>query len=260
MIIKEKIALVTGAGSGLGNDFASALLKEKAAAVCLVDIVENGDKIASDLQKEFPQSDVTFYHCDVTNHSLFQGAFEFVKKRYGHIDIVCNSAGVAAYDQELEASVRALRVNLEAVYYGTKLGMEYMDKEKARGGVIINIASTAAFYPTDSGMCYNASKAGCVSLTQSAGSRYNLERCGVRVNALCPSLVDTPMISSTPGLREMIAALPNGRHEFLSIKAVVQGFLQLVENAELFGVAMAITPWSGTSIIRNNQNYITFEM
>jgi len=58
----------------------------------------------------------------------------------------------------------------------------------------------------------------------------------------------------------MIAALPNGRHEFLSIKAVVQGFLQLVENDELFGVAMAITPWSGTSIIRNNQNYITFEM
>ncbi|XP_067934175.1 15-hydroxyprostaglandin dehydrogenase [NAD(+)]-like isoform X2 [Watersipora subatra] len=257
MPVAGKVALITGGVGGLGKAFATALLQARAAAVCLVDINKRGEETAEELRKKFPTNQtVEFYECDVTDYNLFKGAFDFTEKKFGGIDIVCNNAGINALDHEIDKSIKAFRLNLEAVFLGTRLGQMYMDKSKGRGGgVIVNVASMAAFMPIENCMAYTGSKAGVVALTKSEAS---LEEYGVRVNCLCPSFTDTPILDYVEGTREAINMIPG--HHILKPEFVAEGFMQLVEKEDLNGAIMRVTPQKGIDFYKDHKRVPSFSV
>jgi len=245
MSVAGKVALITGGTGGLGKAFAKALLKGKASVVCLVDIAKNGSDVAADLNKQYSGSKVDYAHCDVTDYDKFKDVFDKLERDYGGVDIVCNNAGIQSYDHDVEHSKKGFRINLEAVFWGTKLGTDYMDKDRKKGGgVIVNIASMAGFLPIADSIVYTATKHGVIGLVRSASLSYKYT--GVRINALCPSFTDTPILDKVPGTREMIAQIPG--HRILDPDFVAQGFMQLVEDETLNGEIMRITPQKGIDL------------
>lgn len=180
--LTDKTALVTGGSSGIGLAVA-----QRFAAV--------GARVAvADLQSsaETGNHDLAFFQVDVSNSAAVSQMFEQATRKLGKLDIVVNNAGVAPEtgkldETRLDAADLTLNVNLRGVLYGLKFAPASMTD----GGSIINTASLAASiaYPTYGP--YTASKAGVVGLTQVAavelGSR------GIRVNAVCPGTILTPM-------------------------------------------------------------------
>ncbi|KAK0082769.1 hypothetical protein PV325_009852 [Microctonus aethiopoides] len=191
MEVKGRVALVTGASSGIGRTYVEELLNQ-GAKVSICDInAEEGEKLASGLSSKHGKDRVIFCQCDVTDYPQFEESFRTTISTFGHIDIVINNAGIMN-DRFWELEVD---INLNGVIRGTLLAQRYLGIDKGgRGGIVINTGSNVSLNPYVSVPIYSATKAAIVSLTRAFGDKYHVDLTGVSVMALCPSATDSNLV------------------------------------------------------------------
>ena len=192
--LKEKIAIVTGAVSGIGFGIAKRLA-EAGANVALLDI---NDEKGREAEEEIRKIGVKakFYRCDVTSSFQCKEAAEKIFRDFGRIDILVNNAGVIVRKDVVETSEKewdfVLGVNLKGVYLVSRYVIPYM--AKTGGGSIINIGSGWGLKGGPKAAAYCASKGGVVNLTRAMAIDHG--RQGIRVNCVCPGDIDTPLLRS----------------------------------------------------------------
>ena len=204
MKLQDKVALITGAGSGIGRAIALEFARE-GAKVLVAELDEaSGRAVADELGAAGAQA--RFQRCDVTNEDEVRATVQAAVDAFGRLDIMVNNAGVASDDWDI-----TLAVNLSGVYYGCKHAAESM---AARGGgVIINLASILGLVGIGGGDPYVATKHGVVGLTRNFAIAYAGR--GVRVNCINPGFIETPMtrgFTETQAIRQQIEGqTPMGR-------------------------------------------------
>jgi NAD(P)-dependent dehydrogenase (short-subunit alcohol dehydrogenase family) len=189
-----KNAIVTGAGSGIGRASAIRLASEGASVACLDVVPDHLDETAEALAVLGAKA--TVYRCDVTDEQQVRNTVNDVTGSLGRPDVLCNVAGIGTFahtaEMPLEDWQRILAVNLTGTFIMSKAVLPYM--LESPGGSIINVASTSGLMGAAYSAAYCASKGGVVLFTKALALEYS-DR-GVRVNAVAPGGVDTPLLSS----------------------------------------------------------------
>jgi len=190
-LLKGRVAIVTGAGQGLGAAIAREFVAE-GAAVGLVEInPETVAQVESELKAKGGQARA--YPLDITDYDAYGRAIADVATTWGHIDILVNNAAIAFYatilEDRLENWRRTIAVNLEAVYMGSKMAAPYMVMQK--WGRIISITSIQGLVASGTVGPYNAAKGGIIALTRSMA--VELAPYNILVNAVAPGFMLTPM-------------------------------------------------------------------
>ena len=196
--LADRVAVITGAGSGIGLATAMRLASEGTTIVA-VDVDEAAAKQVAD------ETGGLFVRADVSAEHDVRRIYATAHEAYGSVDIAFNNAGISPPDDDsilttdLDAWHRVQQVNLTSVYLCCKHAIGYM--RRAGQGSIINVASfVAVMGSATSQISYTASKGGVLALSRELGVQFARE--GIRVNALCPGPVNTPL------LRELFAADP----------------------------------------------------
>lgn len=197
MDIQGKVALVTGASSGIGRATAVALAAE-GAAVAVADIDRAGGE---ETVRAIAGADgrASFFEADVSTPASVAALFASVEAAFGGVDIVHNNAGIMTGDApgwpdaSIEKIALVVGVNVAGVMMGTRAAVHAL--RKRGGGAVVNTASVAAFSPMPFDPIYAATKAAVLSFTQSCAMLAETEN--VRVNAVLPGIVDTPIIAKT---------------------------------------------------------------
>ena len=210
-----KVALITGAGSGIGRASALVFARE-GAKVALADIVVEGGEETVRMVKE-AGGEAFFIKADVSNAAEVEAMVNTVVETYGRIDCAYNNAGIegqlASTDEYAEDMFdKVIGINLTGVWLCMKYELPHMLKQGS--GAIVNTASGAGLIGVAGMSAYVASKHGVVGLTKTAALEY--AKSGIRVNAVCPGLIQTPMVeritNGHPQLGEaLVAAEPIGR-------------------------------------------------
>jgi NAD(P)-dependent dehydrogenase (short-subunit alcohol dehydrogenase family) len=208
-----KVALVTGAGMGLGRAIALAF-GDQGASVVVADVNASAGKETVQLV-ERAGSKALFVSCDVSKGEDDKAMIEATLASFGRLDYACNNAGIhnplPEKLTELDETMwdRIIEVNLKGVMLCMKCEAPIMLKQG--GGVIVNIASLAGLFCEPGSYAYSAAKHGVIGLTKAAAFEY--AKTGIRVNAVCPGVIETPMVASAPEeVKQMLLALfPIGR-------------------------------------------------
>jgi NAD(P)-dependent dehydrogenase (short-subunit alcohol dehydrogenase family) len=190
-----KVAVVTGGCSGIGLATVRRFAEEGATVVIGDVDAARGEEVAGSVAG-------TFVHCDVTSKDDVDGLFKRAKDEHGSVDVAFNNAGISPpeddsiLDTDLDAWRKVQEVNLTSVYLCCKAVLPYM-LEQRRGSIINTASFVAVMGAATSQISYSASKGGVLSMSRELGVQFARE--GVRVNALCPGPVNTPL------LRELFA-------------------------------------------------------
>jgi NAD(P)-dependent dehydrogenase (short-subunit alcohol dehydrogenase family) len=193
-----RTAIVTGGGSGIGLATARRFAAEGANVVVLDVDDAGGTQVAREVNGRY-------VHCDVTDPAQVETAVAMAHDTYGSVDVAFNNAGInplddgSVLDTGLEAWRRVQEVNLTSVFLCCKAVLPYM-REQGRGSIINTASFVAVMGAATSQISYTASKGGVLAMSRELGVQF--ARDGVRVNALCPGPVDTPL------LRELFATDP----------------------------------------------------
>jgi 3-oxoacyl-[acyl-carrier protein] reductase len=212
MRLENKTALVTGAGSGIGQAIAETYARE-GARVALADIDFDRAKAAA----RAIGNNAVAMRCDVTQKSNFAAAVEDTLSAFGALDILVNNAGTTHVNKPMmeiseEEFDNTFAVNVKGVFLGCQAVVPHF--RKAGGGVIINIGSTAGLRPRPGVSAYSATKGAVHTLTKALAGELAGDR--IRVCAIAPVATETPLLPSflgpQPGMREkFIATIPLGR-------------------------------------------------
>lgn len=247
MDIKDKVALVTGGGSGIGRAMCLALAKN-GAHVAAADLNLAGAEETAASVRDMGRK-ATAIQVDVTDPSQVTAMLARTRDDLGRVDIVCNNAGISVRIPLLEDDarewVKTIDINLTAVIEGTRQAVLAL-QQQGHGGVIINTASMGGLLPMPGSPVYAASKAGVVNFTRSLA--YLAQEANIRVNAIAPSFVDTPLVRAggEDRMREM-ADLVGG---ILEPDDVAQGVVELVEDDSRAGAIMRVTVRGGRDFAR----------
>ena len=212
---QNKVALVTGAASGIGLATARAFA-ETGAAVAMADLDEAAVHTAAKELTETGHRAVGI-GCDVTDESQVAAAVDRVVATYGRLDMAFNNAGVQAppsdaADETAADFDRVNAVNLRGVWASMKHELRHMRDQGS--GAIVNCSSLGGLVGLPERAAYHASKHGVVGLTRSAAVEYAPK--GVRINAVCPGTIDTPMVADmlagqADAMAEIMKQQPIGR-------------------------------------------------
>lgn len=238
--LQDQIAIITGGASGLGRGCAE-LFAQEGATVVIADVQEEaGREVAESIGG-------VYLHVDVTAPESVEAMIQGTVERFGRIDVLMNNAGIdgeqaVTAESSIENWKRVTAINLDGVYYGMKYVLPTMVAQK--GGVILNTASTVGLNAMGAIPAYSASKAGVIHLSKSVAIEYAYYN--IRVNAICPSVVETPLlkhfIESTPdpdGARRGFATL-NPLPGMVTVDAVAKAALFLVCDDSKFITAVAL--------------------
>jgi 3-oxoacyl-[acyl-carrier protein] reductase len=218
MKLRDRVALVTGAGSGIGQA-AAGLFAREGARVAVVDVREDAAK-ATAQAIEAAGGDALPLAADVSRAADNEAAVAAAVARWGRLDVFFANAGVPQWptsveDVEEAAFDRIMAVNVKGVFLGAKYAAPVMKRQ--RRGVFLATASTSAIRPRPRVQCYTASKGAVIALTKSLA--LELAPFGVRVLALAPVATETPMLPTFMGKRAVddegraryVATIPLGR-------------------------------------------------
>jgi NAD(P)-dependent dehydrogenase (short-subunit alcohol dehydrogenase family) len=205
-LLDGKVAVVTGAGSGMGKASVEIFVREGAEVVA-ADVSGAEKDTAAEVGGVLP------VHCDVTNEGDVEALFAAAVDEFGRVDAVCNVAGIAdaamIADVTMEHYDRLMDVDLRGVLLGTKHAIRAM-VESGQGGAIVNWSSAGGLNGSMFTGVYSAAKAGVIAITKAAAVEYGAQ--GIRVNCLCPGFIYTAMSAggeNIPGILEK-AALNRG--------------------------------------------------
>jgi NAD(P)-dependent dehydrogenase (short-subunit alcohol dehydrogenase family) len=225
-----KVAVITGAGGGIGRE-AAILFSEEGASVCVADVAEEqGEKTAAECREAF------FHKVDVASPESVEDLYRTTAERYGGIDVLYNNAGIMPADDssvletEPDAWDRVQDVNTKGVYLCCKYGIPHLLERG--GGSVINVGSFVAILgAATSQISYTASKGAVISMSRELAVEF--ARRGVRVNALCPGPVETPLLmrllNETEGaLERRLVHIPMGR--LAQAKEIAYGALFLASD------------------------------
>ena len=203
--LQYKVAVVTGASSGIGKGIATALAERQVQLVLAGRNQARLEETANHL-KETYNAQVETVITDVTQRQQVEQLVERAKSHYGHLDVIVNSAGQmlspAITDGDVEAWETMIDVNVKGTLYGINAALPHFKKQGS--GHIINIASISGFEVTKQSTMYSAAKAAIHTITQ--GLEKELARTGIRVTSISPGMVDTPMGSGDFGDRKKLEA------------------------------------------------------
>ncbi|GAA0550534.1 3-oxoacyl-ACP reductase [Paractinoplanes ferrugineus] len=188
--LQDRVAVITGAGSGIGLATARRFAAEGARVIAVDISAEAGKAVADEVGGEFVRA-------DVSDEDQVKALFDGVAERYGRVDIAFNNAGISPPDDDsilvtgLDAWERVLKVNTTSVFFCCKYAIPHMQRQGK--GSIINTASFVALLgAATSQIAYTASKGGVLAMTRELGVQFARE--GIRINALCPGPVATPLL------------------------------------------------------------------
>ncbi len=213
-MLKNKVALVTGGSSGIGRAVALVWAREGARVVVSDLHVEGGEETAAMVRAQ--GGDAIFVAADVGKPEDGKALVDRAVAHFGRLDIACNNAGIggpsgALVDYPLDGWAQVININLSGVFYGMKHQIAAM--LKTGGGSLVNMASILGAVGFAGSPAYTAAKHGVIGLTQVAALEYSAH--GVRVNAVGPGFISTPMISEfehDAAINSMlVAAHPIGR-------------------------------------------------
>ncbi|MDG1105288.1 MAG: SDR family NAD(P)-dependent oxidoreductase [Cyclobacteriaceae bacterium] len=248
MSFKEKVIVITGAGSGIGAATVRFFAK-KEAYVVLADIsLEKMVDIADSIPME-----CMIQKTDVSQYDQMQSLAGAVIKKYGQIDVWVNNAGIGptqmlkTADHSLQDWERVIAVNQSGVFYGMKVALPAMLKQGS--GNIVNVASLAGLKASGNNISYVASKFAVVGMTKAAALEYAKKN--IRINAVCPGYTDTNMLRQLlevkPEIEDKLKShIPMGRFGKATEVATAIGWLASDQTQFMTGQTLSLD--GGTSL------------
>lgn len=239
MKLNGKVALVTGAGQGMGRSIARLFVEEGAIVVAL-DL--NLEAVEETIGANNPEGTSMARSVDVTDSVAVRAVFDEAVAKYGRIDVVVNSAGIGSLDTLAETPdenwARVIGVNLTGTFYCVREAVRSMQATSTRGSVI-NISSSSAING-EGPSHYCASKAGVMGLTRSAAKE--VAAGGIRVNTILPGPTRTPMMAGIPDewADAIVKAVPLGRMGEPEEIARVALFLASEDSSFMTGQNVAV--------------------
>eukprot|EP01120_Amphizonella_sp_Union-15-10_P005601 TRINITY_DN1677_c0_g1_i3.p1 TRINITY_DN1677_c0_g1~~TRINITY_DN1677_c0_g1_i3.p1 ORF type:complete len:259 (+),score=49.61 TRINITY_DN1677_c0_g1_i3:35-811(+) len=242
MSLSKKVAVITGASSGIGYQTALLFAKE-GASVVLADINEEaGRKAKEEICRIVSNPKAAlFVLCNVTKRSDLQAAIQQAQQHFGSFDIMVNNAGISLSQEGITDGDDAVKwkllvdINFTAVIEGTQLAINHF-REFKKNGVVINTSSTSALSPLVLAPVYSATKAGVLHFTLSLADIGELY--GIKVTAICPTFTDTNMLHQHgedyfQSLKDM--------YGIISPETVAKGMLQLTSKETPGGTILLAT-------------------
>ncbi|MBM4436391.1 MAG: SDR family oxidoreductase [Actinobacteria bacterium] len=251
MQLHGKVALVTGGGQGIGQAVAERYAREGAAVVVADLNLPAAQQVAAGIQSSGGRAAAR--HADVRDSASVRAMFDAAEGHFGPVDIVVNNAGIGGAKALAETTVdywdTMFAVNVRGVFLGVQEAARRMAPRKQ--GVIINMASAAGKIGRSYMTCYCATKHAVIGITRAAA--HELAPHGIRVNALCPGIVETalwkqldqeltPLEGRTDGTawQRRVATIPMGRHEVPADVANAAVLLASADASYITGQAISV--------------------
>ena len=210
--LQDKVAIITGAGSGIGRATAILYAREGARVVVSDINVENGNDVVKEIAGE--GGEAIFIKADTSSPEQNNALVNATLKKYGRLDIAVNNAGIGgplgpSGEYPLDGWQKVIDINLSGVFYGMRYQIPAMEKE---GGSIVNVASILGNVGTRFSPAYVAAKHGVVGLTKTAALEYADKK--IRINSIGPAYIKTPLVMNSldeATLNSLVGLHPIGR-------------------------------------------------
>lgn len=230
MRFENRVVIITGGSKGIGEGCARVFCAEGGLAAILARGAETGERVAAELTRQGPGRAI-FLQCDVSQPDQLQRAIEQTVAEFGRLDCIINNAGVhppatSLEETGIEQMEELMRINFLSTFAGAKFALPHLRKTR---GTIINMSSMTAVLGQDRSSAYCATKGAQVSLTKALA--VELGREGIRVNAILPSNIDTPL------MREWAATLDDPESALQRV-AELQVFGRMGTSEEIGRVAL----------------------
>jgi NAD(P)-dependent dehydrogenase (short-subunit alcohol dehydrogenase family) len=215
-LLKDKVAIITGVASGIGRAAAQIFAREGASVVAADVTADEGEAVVNSIKDGGGKA--IFVRCDIAKATDVEALVAAAVKAYGRLDCAYNNAGIigklARTAEETEENFdRIITIDLKGPWLCMKYEILQMLRQ-GKGGAIVNTASAAGLVGSHGMPTYTAAKHGVVGLTRTAALEY--AKAGIRINAVCPGIVDTPMtqgiMAQHPRMAQATGIMPLGRN------------------------------------------------